>query len=56
MTKWAYLGAALALGLVTLATGQLAWLGGTAMMLVAAGLRALNDQRRAREAASREQR
>ena len=55
MTKWVYLGIALALFAVTGVTGQLAWAGGGVLMLIATGLRLANDRRRAREAGERDE-
>jgi Flp pilus assembly protein TadB len=55
MTKWAYLGVALALAAVAGVTGQLWWAASAAVMLATAGVRLVNDRRRAREAAQRDE-
>jgi Flp pilus assembly protein TadB len=56
MTKWAYLGVALALAAVAGVTGQLWWAASAGVMLATAGVRLVNDRRRAREAREREYR
>lgn len=49
MTKWAYLGAALALAAAAGVTGHLWLFASSGVMAIVAGLRLANDRRRARE-------